>query len=81
MNLFCDAERFKFVISQGECLGGPVKLLGSPHAYVKLATPLADFFETVCKTGLTQHWGLVHDNVREELLALADILGVDKVSV
>ena len=81
LSLFCDAERFKFVISQGECLSGPVKLLGSPHAYVKLATPLADFFETGCKTGLTQHWALVHDNVREAWLALADVLGVDKVSV
>jgi len=81
LSVFCDVERFKMLISQGESLSGPAKLLGSPHAYVRLATPLADFFEKITKTGMTQHWTLVHDDVREELLALADLLGVDKVSL
>lgn len=81
LSLFCDVEKFKMVISSGESLRGEEKLLGSPHAYVRLPNPLADFFEKTTKTGMTQHWALVHDDVVEELVALADILGVNRVLV
>jgi L-arabinose isomerase len=81
LSLFCDVDRFKMVVSSGECLGGKEKLLGSPHAYVKIATPLAEFFEKAIKTGMTQHWALVHGDVVNELIALADVLGVEKVLV
>jgi len=79
LSLFCDVERFKMVVAQGEALSGPAKLLGSPHAYVKLATPVGDLFETATKTGMTQHWALVHDDAVEELMTLADVLSIDKV--
>jgi L-arabinose isomerase len=81
LSVFCDVERFKMVISSGESLSGKEKLLGSPHAYVKLVTPLSDFFQTTIRTGMTQHWALVHDDVVDELVALADILGLEKVVV
>jgi hypothetical protein len=77
--VFCDVERFKLVISSGEAIGGESRLLGSPHAYVKLETPLEAFFEGAIRTGMTQHWALVHGEVMDELIALADIMGLDKV--
>jgi L-arabinose isomerase len=79
LSVFCDVERFKMVITSGEALGGPAKLLGSPHAYVKLATPLADFFERTIRSGMTQHWALVHDDVVDELVALAEIMDLDRL--
>ena len=81
LSVFCDVERFKLVISSGEALGGPPKLLGSPHAYVQVETPLPDFFEKAIRSGMTQHWALVHEDVVDELLALADILGLDKIVI
>ena len=81
LSVFCDVDRFKMVITSGECLGGKEKLLGSPHAYVKIATPLAEFFEKAIKTGMTQHWALVHDGVVNELVVLADVLGLEKVLI
>ena len=81
LSLFCDVDRFKMVISSGACLGGKEKLLGPPHAYLKLTTPLAEFFEKAVKTGMTQHWAVVHGDVVNELVALADILGVDRVLI
>jgi L-arabinose isomerase len=81
LSVFCDVERFKLIISLGEALGGPPKLLGSPHAYVRVETPLPDFFEKAIRSGMTQHWALVHGDVVDELLALADILGLDKFVV
>jgi len=79
--LFCDVERFKMVISSGECIGGKDKLLGDPHAYVRLKTPLPEFFEKCVRTGMTQHWALVHADVVDELVALADVLGLEKVLI
>jgi L-arabinose isomerase len=79
LSVFCDVERFKLIISFGEALSGPPKLLGSPHAYVRLKTPLAEFFERAIRSGMTQHWALVHDDVVDELVALADILELDHI--
>jgi L-arabinose isomerase len=79
LSVCCAVERFKLVIASGEALGGPVKLLGSPHAYVRLSAPLPSFYEQVIRSGMTQHWALVHAEVIEELEALADILNLDKV--
>ncbi len=79
LSVFCDVERFKLVVARGEALGGPVRLLGSPHAYVKLTSPLAEFFEKAIRTGMTQHWALVHDDLVEEIAALAEILQVEMV--
>jgi L-arabinose isomerase len=81
LSLFCDVDRFKMVITSGECLGGKDKLLGSPHAYVRIATPLAEFFEKAIRTGMTQHWALVHDDVVNELVALARVLGLESVVI
>jgi L-arabinose isomerase len=81
LSVFCDVERFKLVITSGEAQGGPRRLLGSPHAYVRLSTPLPEFFERAIRTGMTQHWALVHAEVVDELVALADILELDKVVI
>ena len=79
LSIFCDVERFKMVITTGKALSGPHKLLGSPHAYVRLALPLEDFFEKTIRSGMTQHWALVHNDCVEELIALADILDLDRL--
>jgi L-arabinose isomerase len=81
LSVFCDVERFKMVITSGECLAGKEKLLGSPHAYIQLKTPLAEFFAKAVNTGMTQHWAVVHDDVVNEVVALADVLGLEKVLI
>jgi L-arabinose isomerase len=85
LSVFQDVERFKLVIASGLAEGGPRRLLGSPHAYVKLETPLRAFFERAIRTGMTQHWALVHGaeerDVVPELLALAGMLGLEAVLV
>lgn len=88
LSLFCDVERFKMVISSGDSLPasrqagpGKEKLDGSPHIYIKLKIPLKEFFEGMVKTGMTQHWGIVHEDVVNKLEYLAEILGLEKVVV
>jgi len=81
LSVFCDKERFKLVIAQGEALPGPRCLLGSPHALVRIATPLPEFFHKALTTGMTQHFALVHANLIPELLLLAEILNLDQVTL
>jgi L-arabinose isomerase len=81
LSVFQDVERFKLVVSSGWAEGGPPKLLGSPHAYVKLDVPLHEFFQRAIRTGMTQHWALVHADVTDELVALADMLGLEMVLI
>jgi len=88
LSLFCDVERFKMVISSGDSLPasrqagpGKEKLDGSPHIYIKLKIPLKEFFERIVKTGMTQHWAIVHEDVVDKLEYLAEILGLEKVNV
>jgi len=81
LSLFCDVDKFRMIISSGKALSGKEKLSGSPHIYIKLKTPLKDFFEKSVKTGMTQHWAVVHQDVAAELIALADILNLDRVIV
>jgi L-arabinose isomerase len=75
--IFQDVERFKLIVTTGEALGGPQKLLGSPSAYIRLDTPLPEFFTRCMRTGMTQHWALVHAEVAEEVGMLAEILGAE----
>jgi L-arabinose isomerase len=77
LSVFCDVERFKLVIARGEALPGEPRLLGSPHAVVRIPTPLPEFFEQAIRSGMTQHWALIHAGLQEELVALAEILNLD----
>lgn len=81
LSLFCDVDKFKMVISSGHALSGKEKLHGSPHIYIKLKTPLEEFFEKAAKTGMTQHWAVVHEDVVNQLEYLADILNLDKLII
>jgi len=79
--VFQDVERFKLIVATGEALGGPQKLLGSPTTLVRLDTPLPEFFTRCMRTGMTQHWALVHAEVKEEVEMLAEILGLNHIRV
>lgn len=77
LSIFGDAEKFKLVITSGEAEAGKKILEGSPHIHIKLQMPLADFFTRAVKSGITQHWAVVHAEVTRELTALAEILNAD----
>jgi L-arabinose isomerase len=79
LSIFCDVKRFKMVITTGNALSGTPKLLGSPHAYIRLDRALEDFFKQIIRSGMTQHWALVHGDCVAELVALADILDLEKL--
>ncbi len=81
LSVFCDRQRFKLVVARGQALGGPRRLLGSPHAVVHLETPLDSFISRALHTGMTQHFGLVHGDVCADLKMLAEILDLEYVDL
>lgn len=80
-SFFGDAARFKVVIAGGQALRGGPRLQGFAHIFVKLDTPVADFFQRAIKTGITQHWVITHANIRSQLRHLAGILNMECVEI
>jgi len=81
LSIFCDVEKFKLVFAEGESISGGPKLLGPPYTCVRLKRPVGDFLENCLRTGMTQHWGLVHGDVINEVVALGRLLDLQTVSV
>jgi L-arabinose isomerase len=75
-SFFCDTDCFKIVVAQGESLADGPRLEGFPNMLIRSAVPVREFFEHVSRTGLTQHWVVVHEDVRCRLRKLADVLGL-----
>lgn len=76
-NISFSVEGFKMVVASGEGLAGKIILEGSPHIYIKIKTPLPELFTRVVKTGITQHWAIVHEDVVDKLKFLSEILKMD----
>lgn len=80
-SFFGDVARFKVVIAEGQALRSGPRLQGFAHIFVKLDTPVADFFQQAIKTGITQHWVITHANIRSQLRHLAGILNMECVEI
>jgi hypothetical protein len=46
-----------------------------------MATPLALFFEKSMRTGMTHHWSIVHADVIDQLVYLAELLCLELVII
>lgn len=76
ISLFDDLDGFKMVIAGGESLADGPRLQGFAHMLIRLDVPVADFFARAMRTGITQHWAIVHDAIQERMRALAGLLGI-----
>ena len=81
VNLLDVKKTFQIQIAGGESLGGPCRLTGYPHFYIRLDSPVEDFLREVVLSGTTQHWAVVHGDVRREMASLADMLGIEKIEI
>ncbi len=79
LNFICTLDSFQMTILNGESLGGEPRFDGYPHYQIKLEPDLQDFLKTNSINGTSHHWAVVNGNVKEELLLLADMLGIKRV--
>ncbi len=81
LNISESAGCFKMVAFSGEALPGKIMLEGSPHIYIKVKVLLKELFTKTVRTGITQHWAVVHEDVTNKLACLAEILGIELLRI
>lgn len=79
LNMMCTVDSFQFTILGGESLGGILRLDGYPHYCIKIDPDINEFLYSNAKTGVSHHWAIVNEDVRDELCYLADMLDIKKV--
>jgi L-arabinose isomerase len=72
---------FKFVTSHGTVVPGPVLQIGNTTSRVDFGCDPGEWTDAWSATGVSHHWALGVGDLRPELRATADLLGVDLVDV
>jgi L-arabinose isomerase len=73
--------RFRFVTSAGTVRPGPLLQIGNTTSRVDFGCDPGDWTDAWSATGISHHWALGVGDLRPELRATADLLGVDLVDV
>ncbi len=81
VNLLDTGDDIKMIVTGGLSLGGHKRLTAFPHFCIKTDVPVIEFLEKVLKSGSTQHFAVVHEDILEELLDLASILDLEVVQI
>jgi L-arabinose isomerase len=72
---------FRFVVSTGTVVPGPLLQIGNTTSRVDFGVDPGEWTDTWSATGISHHWALGVGDLRPELRATADLLGVDIVEV
>ena len=67
--------------SAGEVVDGPRLQIGNTTSLVDFGCDPGDWVDTWSATGISHHWALGVGDLRPELRATADLLGVELVEV
>ena len=75
-------NRWRFVISEGELLPFPPREISAPQTLFRHdSLPIAEWCDAWCQAGATHHMGAARGRWTSQLLALADMLGIEAVVV
>ena len=81
LNLMCTLDSFQFTILGGESLDGELRVDGYPHYYIRIDPDMTEFLKSCAASGVSHHWAVVNENVKEELGYLADMLGIKNLLI
>ena len=73
--------KFKFVISEGESLPGPIPPTGNTNTHGKFRPDVRTFLQKWCMAGPTHHFALGVGHHAEELKKIADSFHLDSVII
>jgi len=76
VNSVWDGRRLKWVLCEGEALGGGYRLEGNSHAVWRPDIPLTTFFETAAASGVSQHWIIIPGRIAKRLNRILPILSI-----
>lgn len=80
-SMFADEQNYRMFVFNGEVLPVKDKLEGYLSAFVKIGTPLRDFYEKAIHTGMTQHFAISYDDIGTKLKKFCEISGIEFVSL
>ena len=72
---------FEFVVSTGSVVAGPLLRIGNTTSRVDFGCDPGEWTDAWSSTGISHHWALGVGDLRPELRATADLLGVELVEV
>jgi L-arabinose isomerase len=72
---------FRFVTSTGEVVPGPLLAIGNTTSRVDFGCDPGEWTDAWSATGISHHWALGIGDLRPELRATAELLGIDLVEV
>ncbi len=73
--------RLRFVVSEGEVVGGPLLQIGNTTSRVDFGRDPGEWCDAWSATAVAHHWALGTGHRRAELAAVAELLGVELVTV
>ena len=73
--------RFRFVVSEGEVVAGPLLAIGNTTSRVDFGCDPGEWTDAWSATGVGHHWALGTGHRVAELRASAELLGLDLVEV
>jgi L-arabinose isomerase len=72
---------FRLVVSKGEVVAGPLLQIGNTTSRVDFGCDPGEWTDAWSATGISHHWALGTGDLRPELRATADLLGLELVEV
>jgi L-arabinose isomerase len=72
---------FRLVVSKGEVVDGPLLQIGNTTSRVDFGCDPGEWTDAWSATGISHHWALGTGDLRPELRATADLLGLELVEV
>jgi L-arabinose isomerase len=72
---------FRFVVSAGDVVPGPLLAIGNTTSRVDFGCDPGEWTDAWSATGISHHWALGIGDLRPELRAVAELLGIDLVEV
>ncbi len=75
------ANGYKMIVSPVESLDYPTLAYDELHAMAQVKTPIKDYMEQVFESGVTHHSIIGPTDMSQELLAVADLLGLEKLYI
>jgi L-arabinose isomerase len=73
--------RFRFVVSEGEVVGGPLLQIGNTTSRVDFGRDPGEWCDEWSATAVAHHWALGIGHRAAEIAAVANVLGIEMVTV
>ena len=76
INSVWDGKSLKWIAFEGESLAGSFKMDGNAHLFCRLDPDVKTFFRTSVKSGVSQHWIVLHGRLLDTIMHLCSALDI-----